>query len=153
MYYGEFAKQIQAAGLQPFDKGMGHWQVRGGYFTVNFYPERGTIYVNGTTRGFHYKKNPVLEVIAAARTMPPVTPNRAQRLDKRHRGIRKRLLFKSNKCYWCSFELTLDTSTLDHKIPLSRGGSYGDDNLCLACPDCNHDRKNDMPEIRTDYQI
>lgn len=40
-------------------------------------------------------------------------------------------------CRYCKTALTLYTSTLDHVIPRSLGGSWRPHNLCLACERCN----------------
>lgn len=45
------------------------------------------------------------------------------------------------KCVYCGLELTKDTVTEDHVIPLSRGGSNAIDNILPACRPCNS-RKN-----------
>ena len=51
------------------------------------------------------------------------------------------------KCFWCSTNITLEGSTVDHIVTASRGGSYHPRNLVLACFDCNQLR-GDMPADR-----
>jgi HNH endonuclease len=50
------------------------------------------------------------------------------------------------KCFWCGHELTPETLTIDHYIPLSKGGSNKIKNLRLACNGCNQKRGDAMPE-------
>jgi 5-methylcytosine-specific restriction endonuclease McrA len=45
-------------------------------------------------------------------------------------------------------KLTLDTSTMDHVIPLHRGGLDNANNRVLACEPCNSKRGHDMPELK-----
>ena len=52
----------------------------------------------------------------------------------------------SGKCAYCGMELN-GSYTIDHKIPLSRGGCNKIENLALACRKCNC-KKND----KTDYE-
>jgi len=41
-------------------------------------------------------------------------------------------------CYYCGVPLPLEPAVhVDHKLPLSRGGSNGRENLALACAPCN----------------
>lgn len=66
-----------------------------------------------------------------------------------HQKIRKlkaRLLVLDPICTYCYQELTQETATIDHRIPLSRGGSNRNDNLVLACSDCNQ-RKADKISV------
>jgi 5-methylcytosine-specific restriction endonuclease McrA len=42
------------------------------------------------------------------------------------------------KCFYCATILTKQTRTLDHKLPLSRGGTNEIENLVPACRRCNH---------------
>ncbi len=49
------------------------------------------------------------------------------------------------KCFWCGTSLTPETITIDHYIPLSRGGSNKIKNLRLACRRCNQNRGNALP--------
>lgn len=59
-------------------------------------------------------------------------------------GPKSRALWKlylhqlDNRCYWCGREVGKKTSTLDHIIPLSRGGLDAPWNLVLCCNRCNH---------------
>ena len=41
------------------------------------------------------------------------------------------------ECSWCSRVLKSKDISWDHKIPVSRGGSYGKDNLAGICKVCN----------------
>jgi 5-methylcytosine-specific restriction endonuclease McrA len=50
------------------------------------------------------------------------------------------------QCFWCGCELTRETLTIDHYIPLSKGGNNKIRNLRLACFSCNQGRGNDLPE-------
>lgn len=40
-------------------------------------------------------------------------------------------------CAYCHTSLNMNTATRDHKIPLSRDGSDGIDNIALSCLSCN----------------
>lgn len=41
-------------------------------------------------------------------------------------------------CHYCFLELSLDTATQDHVIPLSKDGSRKKRNVVLACSRCNN---------------
>lgn len=43
---------------------------------------------------------------------------------------------QKNCCYWCQCSLKAGHH-IDHIWPLSKGGSNGPENICLACPTCN----------------
>lgn len=55
-----------------------------------------------------------------------------------NRKIRAKLLEKDPYCYYCGRPLTLNDSTLDHTIPVSKGGT--DKYAVLACEPCNNDK-------------
>lgn len=157
MNWEEFEGLVEKADLQPINCGRGHWQIKGGTFTVNYYPSRGTIYVNGT----HSDKRIRLiggpkDAIKAATSIPRRKPRhaKANRWSKRQViKIRRQLLKRDPHCHWCGHrvqEIYGDASnkaTLEHVIPLDRGGSNGPDNLVLACKECNDKRGHDMPEL------
>ena len=48
-------------------------------------------------------------------------------------------------CYYCSQKVGYANLTMDHIIPLSRGGRSTKDNLVPCCKDCNTRKKNSLP--------
>jgi 5-methylcytosine-specific restriction endonuclease McrA len=44
------------------------------------------------------------------------------------------------KCEYCARVVVLDTLEVDHRLPVSRGGSLTLDNLALACGPCNQQK-------------
>lgn len=51
---------------------------------------------------------------------------------------RARLRLRGRPCHWCGRAGT----TVDHLVPISRGGTNDDDNLVSACAKCNEARGN-----------
>lgn len=54
----------------------------------------------------------------------------------------EQLLYQSQQgcCFYCGEQLDWENrknSHLDHMVPISRGGSHGIENWCLACAGCN----------------
>ena len=41
------------------------------------------------------------------------------------------------RCCWCNGHLTIESATIEHIIPLSRGGTNELRNLDMACIPCN----------------
>lgn len=48
---------------------------------------------------------------------------------------------QDNLCCYCGGSI-LDRYTIEHVVPLSRGGGNGADNIALACPSCNSSKGN-----------
>jgi 5-methylcytosine-specific restriction endonuclease McrA len=46
-------------------------------------------------------------------------------------------LYKTDKCYYCGFPTSSDRRTMDHKLPVIRGGLHSASNLVMACKSCN----------------
>ncbi len=137
-------------GIELIDKGNGHLQLKGDLL-VNYYPlsKDKSAYVAGT-------KKAVKGVIPSdAVNMCMQAPNMAKNVnrDKRSGSSRKmrwRMLKKGiNKCRWCTKPLNLDNSTVEHIVPLARGGLDNPNNRTLACKQCNDLRGCDMPELNT----
>ncbi len=51
-----------------------------------------------------------------------------------------RLLGRERFCHWCCTPLTDENRTIDHIIPLARGGHHISDNLAASCATCNFSR-------------
>lgn len=147
--FDQFSKVVVAAGLKPVDRGNGHWQIVGGPLLVNYYNHKGTIYVAGTTG----KKHGGWEHAIKATRLPPSEPCRRDERRGHYRNIKKRMLRSTDRCHWCGLKLVLDTATLDHRIPLARGGLDNANNWVLACAPCNHGRGHDMPELRINVTV
>lgn len=146
----EFEELINRAGLTPVRSSKCHWRILGGPLKVNVYPTRKTYYINGMREKLEYIE--IEEVIEAARRPPPAdnkTPRRKEKrgewtLREKRRMWRRR---ESRRCHWCKRWMRFREATLEHIIPLFRGGSNEADNLTLACAKCNHERGHEMPEL------
>jgi len=57
----------------------------------------------------------------------------------------------SGACYYCDRKVGFKELTMDHIIPLSRGGSSTKDNLVPCCKACNNKKKNSLPVEWEDY--
>ena len=53
----------------------------------------------------------------------------------------KKLLMQ-NKCTYCGRTLTWEEKEIEHKIPVCKGGTNKNDNLCLSCEACNGEKGN-----------
>lgn len=59
--------------------------------------------------------------------------------------IKAEMLRESPCCHWCEAPLTMQTATLDHRIPKAKGGSDARRNLVLSCEPCNVAKGDMMP--------
>jgi 5-methylcytosine-specific restriction enzyme A len=48
-------------------------------------------------------------------------------------------------CYYCKREVGRDRLTMDHVVPLSRGGKSKKGNIVPACKECNNKKKYLLP--------
>lgn len=60
----------------------------------------------------------------------------ARGYDADYRGLRKEILAEHPDCWWCPAPAT----TIDHVVPLARGGDNDRSNLVPACARCNERR-------------
>ena len=78
----------------------------------------------------------------------PIIPNLPRRRRSKpgasHRVSRSSkeilLLQQEYRCTYCFSQISVDTSTIDHIVPRSNGGSHHISNLQLTCWECNHDK-------------
>lgn len=152
--FARFQRLCEARGVAAIDRGGGHWQARG-KLLVNYYPfaKRGpTIYINGMQRS--YGDGSFKQAIRAALDEPPEQPlgYKAKRMSATASLNAKRRLWRRREfghaCHWCRRPLEFQSATIEHVIPLHRGGSNRLDNLALSCAPCNHARGNRMPELK-----
>jgi 5-methylcytosine-specific restriction endonuclease McrA len=70
----------------------------------------------------------------------PRPPKRKKRSAAEHLRIVRALIQRDGgcSCAYCGAALTQESATLDHIVPLSRGGPDTPDNMVLACWTCNH---------------
>jgi len=57
----------------------------------------------------------------------------------------------TGKCYYCDKKVGFKNLTMDHIIPLSRGGRSTKDNLVPCCKTCNTKKKNALPVEWEEY--
>lgn len=143
-------------GCQVIERGTGHFQITGGALLVNYYPDsrRRAAYVAGTTKRYEHVSP---EAAVAMAFMPPpiaVGERKAKRKGK-YKSDKCRLLAIHPYCHWCKCKLSIDglepgtrKATMEHKIPLNRGGLDNPNNRTLACEPCNSGRGHEMPELK-----
>lgn len=51
----------------------------------------------------------------------------------------------SGKCYFCGKQTPFKNITMDHLLPLSRGGMSTKDNIVPCCKSCNTKKKSMLP--------
>lgn len=57
---------------------------------------------------------------------------------------------QKGKCYYCKVKMTQiphqsNSATVDHVVPLTRGGRNAPDNIVIACQHCNFSKHNKLP--------
>jgi 5-methylcytosine-specific restriction endonuclease McrA len=71
---------------------------------------------------------------------------KSTRKDDRRKARRMELMAADPSCYYCGVALTGETATIDHVMPLSKGGTWADHNTVLACKACNNAKGDQVPE-------
>lgn len=143
----ELKREAEAAGLTLDWKSEHHVHIKGGPFLVNYYPfsKKRTAYVASTRRG-EQQVTPK-RACQMAFDKPAFRPGEAGR-RKPQRPHKERLWKRGHTCYWCEQEIDhIDEATVDHVIPLGRGGIDNMNNKVLSCLPCNRDRGHEMPEV------
>jgi 5-methylcytosine-specific restriction endonuclease McrA len=57
----------------------------------------------------------------------------------------------SGTCWYCGLKVGYHNLTMDHVIPLARGGRSTKDNLVPCCKECNIKKKNALPVEWDEY--
>jgi 5-methylcytosine-specific restriction endonuclease McrA len=67
---------------------------------------------------------------------------KARSLRRTHWWNRK---IQGGLCYYCHREVGREQLTMDHVVPLSRGGKSKKGNIVPACKECNNKKKSMLP--------
>ena len=141
-------EKCKAAGVTLEKKSKAHWQFKGALL-VNYYPATGTAYIAGTKAGV--KGVSIDQAIAMTKSAPPLEQANRQRKSW-HKAAKRQMFDKNHRCHWCGVEKSLhpldkNFATIEHILPLSRGGLDNRNNMTLACITCNQERGNTMTEL------
>ena len=108
-----------------------------GKVTVNFYPSKNKAYVNGMHKSFPCSRRKAIRIADD----PSLIEFRKVKKDKRHNNMRKmrQKLYDRGvtKCFVCGKHMNFEETTLEHIIPLSKGGANREDNYSLSHDRCN----------------
>jgi len=110
----------------------------------------------------NYRRNHPDRCVESNKRWLQKQPNKRREYDQRRR-IREsdargsftakdvEILLRSQKdlCWWCGKQLA-GKYHVDHRIPLSRGGSNNPENLCISCASCNHSKSDKLPSEWSD---
>lgn len=70
--------------------------------------------------------------------------------DKRKR-MKELVRVQKGRCYYCNRSPHEEDRTIDHRIPLSKGGTDTRKNLVMACEDCNSHKGSMSEREFTEY--
>lgn len=135
-------------GLQLKECEHGHFQIMGGGVLVNYWPasKKKSAYVAGERcsvgpMGVQDVIDLMLrKQMELQKRREEEARNRSKVRRTNQRQVRLALLAEDPHCYYCRVRLTMDTATVEHLVPLSRGGTNHRSNKVLACKGCNHAR-------------
>jgi len=84
--------------------------------------------------------------------MPPsdVEQEKRRARELRHSGWWRQKISRG-ECYYCGVKVRPDELTMDHIIPLSRGGRSEKINIVPACKECNNRKRFLLPSEWDDY--
>lgn len=79
-------------------------------------------------------------------------PGRIKREREKARKLRKSSWWNQQLqrgiCHYCEKKFPPEKLTMDHVVPLARGGTSTQGNIVAACQDCNRDKKLETPVER-----
>ncbi len=85
----------------------------------------------------------------------PVTDQEVKKEKQKARDLRKSQWWKQKcseeKCYYCGENVLSRDLTMDHIVPIIRGGKSVKNNLVPACKECNNNKKHSLPVEWQEY--
>jgi len=79
-----------------------------------------------------------------------IRKERAKAREIRHSAWWKRKL-AGGHCHYCGKEFPIQELTMDHIVPIIRGGKSTKGNMVPACKECNNRKKHMLPIEWEDY--
>jgi 5-methylcytosine-specific restriction endonuclease McrA len=84
-----------------------------------------------------------------------VTDEEIKREREKARALRKTRWWKHRLsrgiCYYCGRRFSPSELTMDHIVPIIRGGKSTKNNIATACKDCNNKKKHMLPMEWEEY--
>ena len=84
-----------------------------------------------------------------------VSEEEIKREREKARALRKTRWWKQRlsrgTCYYCGRRFSPNELTMDHIIPMIRGGRSTKNNIATACKDCNNKKKHMLPMEWEEY--
>lgn len=118
-----------------------HLQIKGLY-TVNIYESKSSYYINGTNKKGSFNINEPEFLINLAKGEGDLSIDKDKANRKKFKRTKKLILWQKNPtCFYCQELIeNWEYATIEHKIPLCKGGSNRNDNLALSHLKCNQER-------------
>lgn len=136
-----FQKKCINAGLTAKECSPFHWQVLGGKFLVNyFHGKRGTsIHIGKTNQSIPGSDE---MAIISANKLPEIEGS--NRKCNGYKKYKNRLYEKLKLCTLCHKSMTFKEASVDHIIPISKGGLNNPNNYQLTHEECNKRKGNSV---------
>ncbi|MCX4360786.1 HNH endonuclease [Mucispirillum schaedleri] len=87
--------------------------------------------------------------------IPQATENEIAKEKAKARKLRKTNWWHEKishgECYYCGKNFNPKDLTMDHVVPLIRGGKSTKNNIVPACKECNNVKKHKLPVEWTEY--
>ncbi|UCG79524.1 MAG: HNH endonuclease [Nitrospirota bacterium] len=87
--------------------------------------------------------------------VPEASEKEIKREKQKARDLRKSQWWKrkcsEGRCYYCGKEFRSKELTMDHIVPIIRGGRSTRTNVVTACKECNNKKKHSLPSEWKEY--
>lgn len=121
-----------------------HIQLRAVY-VVNVYEGKSKYYVSGANASSYFSKSKPLHLVNIALGINENLVSKKTKREKVPAGTKRNLWIKSKDCFFCKGKIeSFSEASIEHVIPLAKGGSNRIENLALSHEKCNHERGSSM---------